>query len=221
MPCGDPGRAPGPEIHQSRGGCRGKVAPAGRPGSGGRGRSTHRGREVDGQRGPPPGAPRAWQGPGGGTGSFFVERDFERRLRKEPGRPTTPETDQRPVTAGISGARAKGGERSRPCAPPGVPLRGRCLELSIQEVAGRGSEPGEHLQKLQTITNCSARRGRSPGVFRGAGIRSEFRIYASLECQRRGKSSTCGQVPRSKSEARNPLRGTSLVVVPLQTSSPS
>lgn len=25
--CGDPGRAPGPEIHQRRGGCRGKAAP--------------------------------------------------------------------------------------------------------------------------------------------------------------------------------------------------
>lgn len=71
MPCGDPGRALGPEIHQSRGGCRGKVAPGGRPASGGRGRSTHRGREVDGQRGQPPGAPRAWQGPGGKHREFF------------------------------------------------------------------------------------------------------------------------------------------------------
>lgn len=42
-----------------------------------------------------------------------MERDFERRLRKEPGRPTNSETDQRPVTAGIPGARAKGGERVR------------------------------------------------------------------------------------------------------------
>lgn len=84
---------------------------------------TGAGRWTD-KGGHPPGAPRAWQGPGGGTGSFFVERDFERRLKKEPGRPTNPETDQRPVTAGISGARAKGGERVRPGAPPGVPLRG-------------------------------------------------------------------------------------------------
>lgn len=75
MPCGDPGRAPGPEIHQSRGGCRGKVAPAGRPGSGGRGRSTHRGREVDGQMGPAP------RGASGLAGAWGRHREFFRGAR--------------------------------------------------------------------------------------------------------------------------------------------
>lgn len=80
-----------------------------------------------------------------------MERDFERRLRKEPGRPTNPETDQRPVTAGISGARAKGAESGQPWSarrmaaarsisssgPPGAGIGDSWLRRPVSSPASR------------------------------------------------------------------------------------
>lgn len=116
-----------------------------------------RGRRVDGRRDQPPGAPRAWQGSGGGTPRFFVERDFERRLRKEPRRPTNLETAQRPVAAGSWMTSAAAGEWAGQGAVPA----GGVLDSVRYSGAQEGQlQDADGLRNVRTIGNRIKARAR-------------------------------------------------------------